>query len=209
LQIFTVLLKRVGPDATLYVRAGECWEMLGDFARADDAYRRAIARDPELDLARRRAAGLAIRGRDMALKVGETAAAEEMRQGAVRYIAGLGERLVARGAFADAEAVFRAATTLAPENWAVRVDLGRCLYEQRRFEAAEKAIREGLGLAPGAALGHFHLGLLMERQERRAEAVAALNRALELDPGLAPAQAALVRLGAPPPLPASAEPHSA
>jgi tetratricopeptide (TPR) repeat protein len=55
LQIFTVLLKRVGPDATLYVRAGECWEMLGDFARADDAYRRAIARDPKLDLARRRA----------------------------------------------------------------------------------------------------------------------------------------------------------
>ncbi len=198
LQIYGLVLRRGGGEigAEILVRCGECYEAVGDFARADEAYGTAIARDPDLDLARRRAAALALRARELALKVGQTATAEELRLGAVRYLAGLGERLIARGALADAEAAFRDAAKIAPEQWGVRVDLGRCLYEQGRFAAAEKAIREGLALAPAAALGYFHLGMLMERQDRRAEAEAAFRRALELDPGLAPAQAALARLAA-------------
>ena len=194
LQIYNVVLKRGGGDGALLMRCGECYEALGDFARADEAYGHAIARDPGLDAARRRAAALALRARDLALKVGETAAAEELRHGAVRYLAGLGERLVARGAFAEAEAAFREAARIAPEEGGVRVDLGRCLYEQGRFAAAENAIREGLRLAPETALGHFHLGVLLARQDRRAEAESALRRALELDPSLMPAQAELARL---------------
>ncbi len=197
LQIYNVVARRGGGDATLFVRCGECYEALNDFARADDAYGAAIARDPDLDLARRRAAALALRGREVALRVGQKDAAEQLRLGAVRYLAGLGARLLERKVPAEAEAAFRDAARIAPEAWGVRVDLGRCLYEQGRFAAAENAIREGLGLAPAAesALGYFHLGVLMERQDRRADAEAALRRALELDPSLAPAQAALARLG--------------
>lgn len=195
LQIYNVVLKRGWRDAAIFVRCGECWEALGDLARADEAYGRAIVLDPELDQARRRAAALALRARDLALKVGHAEAAEELRRGAVQYLAGLGERCLMRGAFAEAEAVFRDAARLAPGDWGVRVDLGRCLYEQGRYEAAEKAIRDGLGLAPEAALGHFHLGVLLGRQGRRAEAEAALRHALILDPALAAAGAALAQLG--------------
>jgi tetratricopeptide (TPR) repeat protein len=196
LQIYNIVLRRGGGDPSLFVRCGECYEALGDFAHADEAYGKAIAADPDLDVARRRAAALALRGREFALQAGQTEAAEQLRMGAVSYLAGLGERLIARRAFADAEAAFRTATKIAPEYWAVHADLGRCLYEQGQFPAAEKAIRHGLGLAPAGAgaLGHFHLGLLLERQDRREEAADAFRRALELDPGLAPAQAALARL---------------
>jgi tetratricopeptide (TPR) repeat protein len=198
LQIYGLVLRRgVGEGgAEILVRCGECYEAVGDFARADEAYGNAIARDPDLDLARRRAAALALRAREFALKVGQTATAEELRRGAVRYLAGLGERLLARGAFAEAEAAFRDAAKIAPEDWGVRVDLGRCLYEQGRFAAAEKAIREGIALAPLAAMGYFHLGMLMERQNRRAEAEEAVRSALALEPGLEPAQVALARLAA-------------
>ena len=109
LQIYGLVLRRGGGagGAEILVRCGECYEAVGDFARADEAYGNAIARDPDLDLARRRAAALALRARELALKVGQTATAEELRRGAVRYLAGLGERLLARGAFAEAEAAFR------------------------------------------------------------------------------------------------------
>ncbi|HUK59615.1 MAG TPA: tetratricopeptide repeat protein [Stellaceae bacterium] len=197
LQIYNVLLKRGANDAALFVRSGECWEGLGDFGRADEAYGAAITRDPDLDLARRRAAALALRASEIARTAGQAATADDLRHGAVRYLAGLGERLIARGAFAEAEAAFRDASRIAPGEWSLQADLGRCLYEQGRFAAAERALRDALALAPAEPLCHFHLGVLMERQDRRAEAESAFRQALALAPGLAPAAAGLARLGVP------------
>jgi tetratricopeptide (TPR) repeat protein len=183
-----------GGDAQLLLHIGECREALGDLAGADDAYGDAIARDPDLVAAYRRAIAMAERGRALALQVGQLGTAEALRQGAARHHAALGVRLVAKGAFREAETEFRAAADLAPEHWAPKVDLGRCLYEQGRLEAAEKAIRDGLRLAPSEPMAHLHLGLLLVRGGRSGEAKTALERALALDPGLAAAQAALASL---------------
>ena len=195
LQIYNVVLRRGGGDAQLMLRIGECHEALRDLERADEAYCNAIARDPDLVAAYRRAISMAERARALALKVGQAEAAEALRHGAAGHHAALGVRFIAKGAFRDAEAEFRAAIALAPEEWAPKVDLGLCLYEQGRLEAAEQTIRAGLSLAPEAALAHFHLGQLRARQDRREEARAAFRRALELDPALALAHAALAGLG--------------
>jgi Flp pilus assembly protein TadD len=183
-----------GGDAELLLHIGECLEALGDFAGADNAYCDAIARNPDLVAAYRRAIAMAERGRALALQVGQLGAAESLRQGAARHHAALGVRLVAKGGFRDAEAEFRAAATLAPEDWGAKVDLGRCLYEQGRLDAAEKSIRDGLGLAPQEPMAHLHLGLLFLRGGRKDEAKAALEQALALDPRLAAARAALAAI---------------
>jgi len=80
---------------------------------------------------------------------------------------------------------------LEPDNWAVNVDLGHCLYQTRRLPAAEEAIRAGIRLAPGEARAHYHLGIVLLRTGRAGDAAAAFRRAIALDPSLAPANAAL------------------
>ena len=134
---------------------------------------------------------MALRARQVALRVGKADAAEELRQGAFGYLYALGVRLLERAAWAEAEAALRRASAVDPGNWAAHVDLGQCLYQTLRFRAAEEAIREGIRLAPGEAKAHYHLGMALFRNGRAGEAEAAFRRAVELDPAFAPAGSAL------------------
>jgi Flp pilus assembly protein TadD len=198
IQIYRLVVKRGGGDGALLCRLGECYELLRDFAQADDAYCAAIERDPDQFQAYRRAADMALRGRAVALGVGQPAVAEELRHGAFRHVTSLGVRLVAHARWGEAEAAFRQALALDPADWATHVDLGRCRSEQGDLSGGEREIREGLRLAPDRALGHLHLGIVLRRLGRRAEAEAALRQALALDPNLASATAELARLPAEP-----------
>ncbi|HXQ53809.1 MAG TPA: tetratricopeptide repeat protein [Stellaceae bacterium] len=196
IQIFEIVLRRGGGDAALLCRLGESYERIGDAGRADEAYARAIEHDPNFALAYRSAADLALRARAVAARVGQSETAEALRQGAFRYLAALGGRLLGEGAWREAEAEFRHALALAPDDWAARVDLGRALLEQGRAGDAEIELRNGLSVAPGQAMAHFTLGLALRRQGRNDEAEAALRQALALDPGLAAASAELARIAA-------------
>jgi tetratricopeptide (TPR) repeat protein len=195
IQIYRVVLRRGGGDAALLCRLGECHEALGDFAAADDAYCDAIERDPDQAHAYLRAADMALRAREVALRVGQTGPAEEFRRSAFRHFTALGVRLVARARWLEAEQAFGRALALQPADGGSYVDLGRCRYEQGDLAGGEAAIREGLRLGPDRALAHFQLGVVLVRQDRRGEAEAALRQAVALDPVLAPAADELVRLG--------------
>ena len=192
------MARRGGADAELLCRLGGCYERIGDPARADDAYCRAIDRDPDFAPAYHAAASLALRGREAAIQIGHGETAETLRLGAYRHVSVLGARLLARGAWREAEAEFRRAAKLAPGDWAAHVNLGQSIYEQGRAADAEAALRHGLNLAPGQALAHCSLGLFLRREGRLDEAEAALRQALELDPGLDPASAELARIAAGP-----------
>jgi protein O-GlcNAc transferase len=191
IQIFRMVVKRGGGDAAVQFRLGQSFEAIGDLGRADEAYRAAIGRDPDLYPAYRRAADLALRGRALASRVGQGATAEQLRLGAYHYVALLGSRLMQRGAWEEAGAAFLEARALEPGDWTVHVRLGQCLYERRRFRAAEESIREAIRLAPGEVTAHYHLGVALLRSGRPVEAKAAWRHALTLDPSFAPAQAAL------------------
>lgn len=191
IQIYRIVLKRGGGDAALLVRLGECFEAVRDPQQADDAYCTAIERDPSFLPAYGRAADLALRARAVAERVGESGAAEELRQAAIRHLVVLNTRLQARGAWGEAEGVLRRLVGIAPADWAAQVDLGRCLLEQGRTAEAESWLRKGLRLAPGQAGAHFHFGQFARRVGRLGEAETAFRQALALDPGLAAAAAAL------------------
>jgi tetratricopeptide (TPR) repeat protein len=194
IQIYGVVLRRGGGDAGVLCRLGECYEALGDFARADEAYCDAIARDPDQVHAYLRAADMALRARDVALRAGQAGPAEELRGGALRHFTALGVRLAGRARWPEAEAAFGRALALDPTDWASHVDFGRCRYERGDLVGGERSIREGLRLAPKRPLAHFHLGAVLRRQGRRGEAEEALRQALALDPTLAAAAAELAHL---------------
>jgi len=203
IELFQQALQRGGASAAVYCRLGESYERLRDLQRADDAYVAAIEREPEASEAYLRASDLARRSSELAARVGQAAAARELRHGACQYLSALGVKLVGRRAWMEAESVFRRARALQPGDWAVHVDLGQCLGQLMRHRAAEESIRQGIRLAPGKALAHYHLGLVLLRQGRASEAEAALRQAATLDPSdvqisaaLADAARALGRAGA-------------
>ncbi len=195
IQIFHLVLRRGGPAAAVLCRLGDSYEQLGDFEHADAAYVEAIERDPDGREAYLRGADLAQRASAMAERAGQIPVARELRQGAFRYLVTLGVRLVALGAWRDAEAAFRGARGLVPEDWAVHVDLGRAIAEQGRLDEGEALIRQGIALAPDQALPHVHLGQVLNRQGHADAAEAAFRQALALDPNLAAAAAGLDALG--------------
>src|ERR1019366_1071544 len=97
-------------------------------ARANDALVAAITLDPDHDEAYLRASNLALRTGDWAARQGQAGPAADLRRGAYEFLASLAVRRMQRGAWRDAEAAFRVVLPIAPEDWAVHVDLGRCLY---------------------------------------------------------------------------------
>jgi len=191
IQIFRIVLKRGGDDPRVQFRLGASLETIGELARADDAYRAAIARDPDFLPAYRRAAD---RARDLATSKGQQAAADSFRRGAASYLSALASRLMVQGAWADAGAALVDARALEPGDWTVHLRLGQCLYESRRFRVAEEAIREAMRLAPDQVATPYHLGVALARSGRTGEAEAAWRQALALDPSFAPAHAALADL---------------
>jgi tetratricopeptide (TPR) repeat protein len=114
-QIFRMVVKRGGGDAMIQYRLGLSLEAIGDYARADEAYRAAMQRDPDLYPAYRRASAMALVGCELATRAGNQAAAESFRRGAGGYLALLGLRLKQRGAVAEAGAILAQARALAPD----------------------------------------------------------------------------------------------
>jgi tetratricopeptide (TPR) repeat protein len=183
-------------NAALLCDLGDCLARVGDALRADEAYAEAIRVAPDWFPAYRKAADLARRVSGEAARAGQSGAAEELRRGAFGYLCALGVRLVERRDWREAEAAFRDASVLVPQDGAARADLGRCLCELGRLAEGEAAIRAGLALSPGLAMAHVHLGEALRRQNRLDEAEAAQRRAIALDSRLAVAHARLADLRA-------------
>jgi tetratricopeptide (TPR) repeat protein len=87
--------------------------------------------------------------------------------------------------YPEAEAAFRRAIELQPENATAHYNLGVALGHQHRPAEAEAAYRTAIELRPDFAIAYRSLGNNLRQQNRLAEAEAAFRKAVELKPDLA------------------------
>ncbi len=99
------------------------------------------------------------------------------------YYNDLGVVLQARGAYAEAIRVYRAARALLPHADAVRVNIVRCLLDMGDEAEAEREARAFVQTAPGAESWTL-LGQVQRSQERHEDAVASAAEALKHQPRL-------------------------
>ncbi|MCX7099828.1 MAG: tetratricopeptide repeat protein [Methylococcales bacterium] len=81
-----------------------------------------------------------------------------------------------------AEAAYRQAVAIKPDDVATWNNLGTALSDLRRYPEAETAYRKALELDPEDVIAWYNLGNALNNQNRYPEAEAAYRKALELDP---------------------------
>lgn len=93
-----------------------------------------------------------------------------------------GRKLFDEGKYADAEAAFREAMRLRPNNWAFPYNLGLALEYQNRVADAEAAYQKAVELNPKDSNGHFRLALMRIYLGQYARAEKAYRAAAQLAP---------------------------
>jgi tetratricopeptide (TPR) repeat protein len=95
---------------------------------------------------------------------------------------------------AGAEAAYRQALALAPDEAEAYLNLGAMWSEAGRFAELAALSEQAVAHCPDEALVHFNHGVALDHLERLPEAVASYERSLALDPTLADAHYNLGRL---------------
>jgi len=97
----------------------------------------------------------------------------------------LGNALVMRGRFDEAQPHFAEALRLKPDHVGAHCNLANLLVLRGRLNEALSHYREALRINPEYAEGHYYLAGALARQKKIAEAVAHFEAALRLQPGYA------------------------
>lgn len=108
----------------------------------------------------------------------------------------LGRVFEAQGDYARAEAAYRKAVALEPEDADVLQSLAELEFHTHRFDLAREHIQASIEIAPQRAEAHEVEGMILEALGRPDEALAAYFRAVAADPGCASAmrRAAVLQL---------------
>ena len=93
----------------------------------------------------------------------------------------LGVFLADLGRLSEAEAAYRTALRLAPNDARVHVNLSDLYRGQGRDDLCEQTLREALHVVPDTAVVHHSLGLLLARQRKIDEAVESLRAAVRIE----------------------------
>jgi tetratricopeptide (TPR) repeat protein len=165
------------------VRLAELSEKQDEWDAAADAYAKAQALNPRIDLASRRAAALINAGKAAAARdLLQPGAAQPDAEPIVLYL--YATALRQSGDLAGAEAAARRLRAAAPDDPRAFYVLAQVLEGRKDFDGAEQALREILKRDPEDATALNYLGyMLAERGQRLDEAVSLVQRALEIEPG--------------------------
>ena len=165
------------------VMLAELSEKQGEWDSAADAYARAQALNPRIDLASRRAAALINSGKAAeARDLLQPGAAKPDAEPMVLYL--YASALRQTGDLAGAETAARRLRAAAPNDPRGLYVLAQVLEARKDFEGAERALREILQRDGEDATALNYLGyMLAERGQRLDEAVDLVQRALKLEPG--------------------------
>ncbi|MBF0181683.1 MAG: tetratricopeptide repeat protein, partial [Magnetococcales bacterium] len=105
-----------------------------------------------------------------------------------------GNRLLAEGRLAEAEAAYREVIRLDPGCAVAFYNLGNVLQATGRCEEAEAGYREALRLQPAYTLAGNNLGVLLQQRERFAEAETRYRKTIRHNPDWAPTHYNLANL---------------
>ena len=180
--------------AAIDLSAGESLEHDLTLRSLEEVYRESVSEEERAALDARAATtdafdqGLAaVRGGDLAAAVVFFEAALETTPECAECQRNLGIVQGRRGAYDDAEAAFRAALALDPENAASYDGLAEIYNAQRRFDEAAEASAAAARLSGGGGAGDnptavFDQGLIFWNAGRLDEARQQFERTLQLDP---------------------------
>ena len=165
------------------IMLAELSEKQGEWDAAADAYMKAQALNPRIDLASRRAAALINAGKaPTARDLLQPGAAKPDAEPMVLYL--YATALRQSGDLAGAEAAARRLRAAAPNDPRGLYVLAQVLEQRKDFDGAERALREILERDPEDATALNYLGyMLAERGQRLDEAVDLVQRALKIEPG--------------------------
>ena len=165
------------------IMLAELSEKQSEWDAAADAYAKAQALNPRIDLASRRAAALINAGKAPAARdLLQPGAAKPDAEPMVLYL--YATALRQSGDLAGAEAAARRLRAAAPNDPRGLYVLAQVLEQRKDFDGAERALREILERDPEDATALNYLGyMLAERGQRLDEAVTLVQRALKLEPG--------------------------
>ena len=165
------------------IMLAELSEKQREWDAAADAYMKAQALNPRIDLASRRAAALINAGKAPAARdLLQPGAAKPDAEPMVLYL--YATALRQSGDLAGAEAAARRLRAAAPNDPRGLYVLAQVLEQRKDFDGAERALREILERDPEDATALNYLGyMLAERGQRLDEAVTLVQRALKLEPG--------------------------
>ena len=165
------------------IMLAELSEKQGEWDAAADAYAKAQALNPRIDLASRRAAALINAGKAPAARdLLQPGAAKPDAEPMVLYL--YATALRQSGDLAGAEAAARRLRAAAPNDPRGLYVLAQVLEQRKDLDGAERALREILERDPEDATALNYLGyMLAERGQRLDEAVTLVQRALKLEPG--------------------------
>jgi protein O-GlcNAc transferase len=178
--LFRRVLERQPGNAKAAFNLGECCRRQGDVAGALAGYARAIESDPDMLDAYRHGALAATTEAALAAAAGEDGIARYARSRAANYLNALALKLEA-GDPATAEATYREAAALAPEDAVVLVNLGELLLALGRPKEAEAVLRQAIALAPSPE-AQTNLGVALAALGRGEAAIDAYRAALTLEP---------------------------
>ena len=102
-----------------------------------------------------------------------------------------GDRLLAKGAFAEAFELYQEAATLYPRDAVAHNGLGIALARLARYAEAEAAFRRAIGIRPSFPEAHFNLAGVLQSTGRFNESEVPLRRALKLKPSYLEARLSL------------------
>ena len=195
IEIYTAFLaKDPKGNPPVYYYLGKSLFGSGDLARAEQAFRQALALKPKMKGCHFYLGNIAIKNEDYASAVTEFEAELTMSPESDSVLLNLGQARAKAGDADGALAAFQKAVQVNPEKSEAYMQMA-AIYEQRgEKEAAEEMYQQVISLDPkNAALSFYNIGVHAWNENKGKEATQAFRKALDLDPNYAVSHRELAR----------------
>jgi Flp pilus assembly protein TadD len=181
IPVLEELARQRPSDARILTLLGSAYELAGDKQNSLDAYRRAIATDPEsqdlyldyarllMDMDRYAEAAQVVQS---GIAHTSDPYALSMRQGSIQML---------QGNYAGAQATFQSAIARHPEISLGYYALAQCDLKSGRAEDAESVLQEARAKVPSDAKIDYLYGVVLSQRGKSDEAIAAFRQSIALD----------------------------
>ncbi|MBD2347060.1 tetratricopeptide repeat protein [Anabaena subtropica] len=154
----------------------------GDWQGAENAFRQALQREPNLAMARKYLGNVFLMQNRLDVAVQEYGEAIRLNPNLGEAYYNLGLALQQQGKKAGAITAYRQALVIEPTRVESYYNLGLVLYEQGLIQEAIAAYQDAINLEPSKANAHHNLAIALQQVGKMEEAIVAYREVLKLDP---------------------------